>query len=87
MNGDDEPKAETLYVTDAELIRRSGIPEHKARRLIRELDRLPSGFPPKDKLCGDRRYWPAVRAWFDKRTEKLIAQSKLEPARRTGRPT
>lgn len=71
-------EAETLYVTDAELIRRSGIPVHKARLLISELDRLPSGFPPKDKLCGNRRYWPAVKDFFANRTAKLLA-----PQRRT----
>jgi hypothetical protein len=70
-------KRETLFITDAELIQRLGIPEKIARKLLREFDRLPCSFPPKDKLCGDRRYWPAVKAWFDKRAEQLIvAQSK-----------
>jgi hypothetical protein len=73
-------KGETLYVTDAELIRRTGIPEKVARRLIRELDRLPSGFPPKDRLCGNRRYWPAVRDFFAQRTAKLAPSQ----TRRTG---
>jgi hypothetical protein len=71
---------ETLYVTDAELIRRTGIPEKVARRLIRELDRLPSGFPPKDRLCGNRRYWPAVRDFFERRTATLAPSQ----TRRTG---
>jgi hypothetical protein len=58
----------TLYVTDAELIRRLGVPEKVARRVIRELDakaRL-TGFPQKQKLWGDRRYWPAVKAYLDR---------------------
>jgi hypothetical protein len=67
---------ETLYVTDAELIRRTGIPEKVARRLIRELDRLPSGFPPKDRLCGNRRYWPAVQDFFAARTAKIVASQQ-----------
>lgn len=79
LTTDERQPAETLYVTDAELIRRSGIPVHKARRLIAELDRLPSGFPPKDKLCGNRRYWPAVKEFFANRTAKLAS-----PQRRIG---
>jgi hypothetical protein len=58
-----------LFVTDAELLRRLGMPEKIGRRAIRELDkRLPgrAPFPGKDPLFGDRRYWPAVVAWFDR---------------------
>lgn len=56
-----------LYVTDAELIRRLGVPEKTARQVIRALDANPrSGFPKKSKLWGDRRYWPAVTAYLDR---------------------
>lgn len=62
-----ESEGTKLYVTDAELIRRLGVPEKTAREALRELDRDPrSGFPKKQKLWGDRRYWPAVRAYFDR---------------------
>ncbi len=58
---------ETLWVTDAEMIRRMGVPEKIARVTIHMLDRNPSsGFPKKQKSWGDRRYWPAVRQWLDK---------------------
>lgn len=58
---------ETLYVTDAELIRRLGVPEKVARAAIRALDLdRSSGFPQKKKLWGDRRYWPAVKAYMDR---------------------
>ena len=58
---------ETLFVTDAELIRRIGVPEKIARVAIHALDRdKGSGFPQKQALWGKRRYWPAVRAWFDR---------------------
>lgn len=67
------PAAETLerettklWVTDAELIRRMGVQEKIARETLRLLDAKPSGFPKKQKLWGDRRYWPAVKAYFDK---------------------
>ncbi len=53
----------TLFVDDAELIRRLGVPEKIARRAIYVLEgRRDSGFPQKQALWGNRRYWPAVRA-------------------------
>lgn len=56
-----------LYLTDAELIRRMGVPEKIARDALTMLDRDPrSGFPKKQKLWGDRRYWPAVKAYLDR---------------------
>ncbi len=66
---------ETLWVTDAELIRRLGCPEKPAREALRMLDSKASGFPKKQKLWGDRRYWPAVKAYLD-RTNGLT----LEPS-------
>jgi hypothetical protein len=55
-----------LFVTDAELIRRLGVPEKIARPAIYVLEaRRDSGFPQKQPLWGNRRYWPAVKAWFD----------------------
>ena len=47
--------ADCDWVTDAELIRRIGVPEKKARVQLRELDRKASGFPRKQKSWGDRR--------------------------------
>lgn len=61
-------RPETLWVTDAELIRRMGVPEKKARHILQYFDNNPNLlFPRKDKLFGDRRYWPAVRAFLDRR--------------------
>lgn len=58
---------ETLWVTDAELIRRMGVPERPARAAIAMLDRNPKmGFPQKNPLWGKRRYWPAVKAYLDR---------------------
>jgi hypothetical protein len=49
---------DTIWVTDAELIRRSGVPEKIMRQRIRALDANPlSGFPRKDQLWGGRRHW------------------------------
>lgn len=59
---------ETLWINDAELIRRLGVPEKIARRALRDLDdrHKQTGFPQKQGFWGDRRYWPAVKTWLDK---------------------
>lgn len=61
-----EREKDKLYVTDAELIRKLGVPEKLARANLAVLDREKRhGFPPKLKQWGDRRYWPAVKAFLD----------------------
>jgi hypothetical protein len=65
---------QTLWVTDAELIRRMGVPEKIARQTLQEMDRdRGSGFPRKQALWGNRRYWPAVLDYFAK-TQSLAAK-------------
>ncbi len=55
-----------LFVTDAELLRRLGVPEKLGYQALGMLDENPkSGFPQKDPLWGGRRYWPAVRSYLD----------------------
>lgn len=54
-----------LYLTDAELIRRLGVPERLARATIQQLE-AKANFPRKQALWGGRRYWPAVKAYLDK---------------------
>lgn len=73
---------ETLYVTDAEIIRRMGVPEKIAREAIQALDKnRASGFPQKQALWGNRRYWPAVRAYLDRASGLSIEPL---PQRRAG---
>lgn len=67
-----EREQDKLYVTDAELIRRLGVPEKIARAALQELDAKQTNFPKKQKLWGDRRYWPAVKAYFDARNGLTI---------------
>lgn len=58
---------DTLYITDEELIRRLGAPRKAARAALHMLDHDRSkGFPQKQKLWGNRRYWPAVKAYFER---------------------
>jgi hypothetical protein len=67
-----EREKDKLFVTDAELIRRMGVPEKDARAALQVLDaNKTSGFPRKQKLWGDRRYWPAVKAYFERQNGML----------------
>lgn len=68
-----ERERDKLYLTDAELIRRIGLPVRRARHILKAWDMDPkSGFPPKDAFFGGRRYWPAVRAYLDRRNRVSI---------------
>lgn len=63
----EQDNQDTLFVTDAELIRRLGVPEKVARTALHALDRdRASGFPQKKAIWGKRRYWPAVKAYLDR---------------------
>lgn len=71
-----EREREKLYLTDAELIRRMGLPEKRGRQVILAFEADPrSGFPKKDKFFGGRRYWPAVKAFLDNRHRVNVAAS------------
>ena len=54
-----------LYLTDAELIRRLGVPDKYMRGILPGLE-TKYGFPPKQPLFNYRRFWPAVEAWLYK---------------------
>jgi hypothetical protein len=60
-----EREKDKLYLTDAEMIRRIGVPDTILRPILPELENK-HGFPRKQALFGNRRYWPAVKAWLDK---------------------
>ena len=60
-----EREKDKLYLTDAELIRRLGVPEKVLRPMLPLLEK-DYNFPKKSALFGGRRYWPAVKAWLDK---------------------
>lgn len=59
-----ERERHKLFLTDAELIRRLGVPEKIMRPMLPGLE-AKYGFPRKQALFGARRYWPAVKAWLD----------------------
>ena len=52
-----------LFVSDRELFRRLGVGPTTGRVAIRTLES--HGFPRKQPLFGNKRYWPAVRHFLD----------------------
>jgi len=61
-----EREREKWLVTDAELLRRLGMSPKAGRRVLGFLDDKDtrSGFPPKLKMWGGRRWWPHVEQWM-----------------------
>lgn len=70
-----EREKDKLYLTDAELIRRLGVPEKTFRPLLPALESK-HGFPRKDPFFGGRRFWPAVQKWLEKRNGLNIDASQ-----------
>lgn len=66
-----EREKDKLYLTDAELIRRLGVPDKVMRPMLPGLESK-FAFPKKQPLFGDRRYWPAVKAWLDKHNGLMV---------------
>lgn len=55
-----------MFVNDKELIEKLNVDEAKARAALLVLDQdKTSGFPQKSRLWGDKRFWPAVAAYFE----------------------
>lgn len=68
-----------LFITDTELIEKLKVPDRIARQALEMLDRDGrSGFPPKQRLWGGRRYWPAVEKWLDIHSGLIIEPSRSE---------
>ena len=69
-----EREKNKLYLTDAELIRRLGVPDKIMRNMLPGLESK-YGFPRKQALFGGRRYWPAVKLWLDKHNGLMVDPS------------
>jgi hypothetical protein len=67
---------EPLYISDADLIRRMGVPRDKGRRMLKALDANPrSGFPKPNPLWGGRRYLPLVLSYLEREERGRLAAS------------
>jgi hypothetical protein len=66
------------FIIDQELIELMQVPEPIARAAIQVWDKNPieSRFPQKIKLLGDRRFRPAVEAYFEFKYGFKLAASK-----------
>ncbi len=73
-----EREKEKLYLTDAELIRRLGVPDKIIRPMLPALESK-FGFPEKSALFGGRRYWPAVKKWLDKHEGLNVGLPETSP--------
>ncbi|MGO7036070.1 winged helix-turn-helix domain-containing protein [Rhizobium ruizarguesonis] len=71
-------KSDVLYVTDAECAARIGLPTQDFKDTLPALER--AGFPTKDPLFNNKRYWPAVRAFLDKRNGLASSFQRRNPA-------
>lgn len=58
-------RPETLFVTEAQCAERLGLSLEQFKSALPALNR--GGFPMPDPLLANRRYWPAVWAWCDRR--------------------
>ena len=58
-------KSDKLFVTQAECAERIGLSTDDFKSIVSTLEK--SGFPLPDPVFKNRRYWPAVRGWLDRR--------------------
>lgn len=65
LEADEKAGGNGLWVTDAEIIRRLGVSEKTGYAAIHRLEKSSLGFPEKQRVWGKKRYWPAVKAFFD----------------------
>ena len=61
----DRAAGEALFLPDTEIAGKVGLCERKWRAVATVLER--EGLPLRCPLFGNRRYWPAVRAFLDGR--------------------
>lgn len=67
-----------LFVTDAQLAERMGLPTVKLQELLPTITK--AGFPAPDPLFENRRYWPACQAFLDRRYGLAASSPSAIPA-------
>ena len=53
------------FMTVAEIAKALGVSTDELKAALPDL--IEEGLPEPDPMFADRRYWPAVRAWLDRR--------------------
>ncbi|MGY3344694.1 MULTISPECIES: winged helix-turn-helix domain-containing protein [unclassified Bradyrhizobium] len=68
----DKTPKDADFLTDAEIAVHWGVCDKTARRAMGALEKA-GGFPRKDPLFGNKRYWPAVDAFMKRRAGLNVA--------------
>lgn len=71
-------KSDKLFVTEAECADRIGLSTEQFKIALPAATK--SGFPMKDPLFNNRRYWPAIQAFLDKRNGLASSFVRRTPA-------
>lgn len=71
-------KAEALFLTEAQIAERMGLTTEQLKIALPAL--MQAGFPMKDPLFADRRYWPACQAFLDRRYGLTSSSPRAIPA-------
>jgi hypothetical protein len=72
-------KNDTLFLTESEIAKRIGLNADQFKNALPALQRI--GFPQPDPLFADRRYWPAIQAFLDRRAGLASGSGSAIPAR------
>lgn len=67
-------KVEPLYLTESEIAERIGVSRRSWQAIAKRLER--EGFPRRDPSVGRRRYWPACKAFLDRRHNQSAASAR-----------
>ena len=71
-------RAAALFLTDSQVAERIGVSTDDFKDMTQTLER--SGFPLPDPLFKNKRYWPAVQAFLDKRSGLASSFTRRNPA-------
>ena len=70
-------KSESLFVTEAQCAERLGLTTEQFKMALPAA--IKSGFPSPDDLFAKRRYWPAVKAWLNRRYGLIDEDASAPP--------
>ena len=70
-------KHETLFITEAQLAERMGLTTDQLKAAMHALNQ--AGFPMPDPLIAGRRYWPACKAFLDRRYGLASSSGQANP--------
>lgn len=66
-----------LFVSEAQCAERMGLTTEQLKQALLAVSK--AGFPPPDPSFANRRYWPAVKAWLDRRYGLYHGNATIAP--------